>query len=78
MLALCRVGRTGRAGDKEGVAYTLLLGNEARFAGQLVQSLTLAGQPIPSALHDLALKVSTREEEKENRERERGVVLYIV
>ena len=28
-----RVGRTGRAGDKEGVAYTLLLPHESRFAG---------------------------------------------
>lgn len=28
-----RVGRTGRAGDKEGTAYTLLTSKEARFAG---------------------------------------------
>ena len=29
-----RVGRTGRAGDKDGVAYTLLLPNESRVAGE--------------------------------------------
>ena len=28
-----RVGRTGRAGDKDGVAYTLVTSQEARFAG---------------------------------------------
>jgi superfamily II DNA/RNA helicase len=28
-----RVGRTGRAGDKDGVAYTLVTAQEARFAG---------------------------------------------
>jgi hypothetical protein len=29
-----RIGRTGRAGDKDGVAYTLLLPHEARLAGE--------------------------------------------
>lgn len=29
-----RIGRTGRAGDKEGVAYTLITPYETRFAGQ--------------------------------------------
>jgi hypothetical protein len=29
-----RVGRTGRAGDKDGTAYTLLLPGEARVAGE--------------------------------------------
>ena len=52
-----RVGRTGRAGDKEGVAITLLNKNEVRFASQLVQSFTLAGQPIPPHLYELAMKV---------------------
>ncbi len=28
-----RIGRTGRAGDKDGVAWTLVLQSEARFAG---------------------------------------------
>jgi ATP-dependent RNA helicase DDX42 len=54
-----RVGRTGRAGDKEGVAISLLLdGRDARFAGLLVSSLTLGGQDVPPALHALAMKVS--------------------
>ena len=30
-----RVGRTGRAGDKDGVAYTLVTHQESRFAGTL-------------------------------------------
>ena len=30
-----RIGRTGRAGDKEGVAYTLITPYEHRFAGDL-------------------------------------------
>lgn len=29
-----RIGRTGRAGDKDGAAYTLLLPGEARIAGE--------------------------------------------
>jgi len=53
-----RVGRTGRAGDKEGVAFTLLLGNkDAHFAGLLVNSLSLGGQEVPRDLHGLAMKV---------------------
>eukprot|EP00798_Chlamydomonas_sp_ICE-L_P025237 gene25237-10883_t len=51
-----RVGRTGRAGDKEGVAYTLLLPSESRFAAQLAQSLTLGSQMVPKELQELALK----------------------
>lgn len=54
----CRVGRTGRAGDKEGVAWSLLeAGKDGRFAGLLVQSLGLAGQEVPLELHELAMKV---------------------
>jgi ATP-dependent RNA helicase DDX42 len=34
-----RIGRTGRAGDKEGVAYTLITKNERREAGMLVKIL---------------------------------------
>lgn len=55
----CRVGRTGRAGDKEGVAYTLLLGRkDAHFAGLLVNSLSLGEQEVPRDLHELAMNVS--------------------
>jgi ATP-dependent RNA helicase DDX42 len=57
MPELCRVGRTGRAGDKEGIAWTLLLPTDTGFAVQLLQSLALGLQSIPSALHELAMKV---------------------
>ncbi|KAL8170352.1 hypothetical protein V2J09_022156 [Rumex salicifolius] len=51
-----RIGRTGRAGDKDGVAYTLVTQKEARFAGDLVNSLIAAGQSVPAELMDLAMK----------------------
>lgn len=59
MLGCCRVGRTGRAGDKEGVAFTLLLAKkDTHFAGLLVNSLSLGGQEVPRELHTLAMNVS--------------------
>ncbi|KAM7275725.1 hypothetical protein ACFE04_017591 [Oxalis oulophora] len=51
-----RIGRTGRAGDKDGTAYTLITQKEARFAGELVNSLIAAGQNVPAELMDLAMK----------------------
>jgi len=33
-----RIGRTGRAGDKTGVAYTLLCSRDSRFAGNLARN----------------------------------------
>ncbi|MQL78552.1 hypothetical protein Taro_010984 [Colocasia esculenta] len=51
-----RIGRTGRAGDKDGIAYTLITQKEARFAGELVNSLVAAGQNVPGELMDLAMK----------------------
>ncbi|KAL1558358.1 DEAD-box ATP-dependent RNA helicase 24 [Salvia divinorum] len=51
-----RIGRTGRAGDKDGTAYTLITQKEARFAGELVNSLIAAGQNVSSELMDLAMK----------------------
>ncbi|XP_050372709.1 DEAD-box ATP-dependent RNA helicase 24 [Argentina anserina] len=51
-----RIGRTGRAGDKDGTAYTLITHKEARFAGELVNSLVGAGQNVPAELMDLAMK----------------------
>ncbi|EPS66709.1 hypothetical protein M569_08067 [Genlisea aurea] len=51
-----RIGRTGRAGDKDGTAYTLITSKEARFAGELVNSLIAAGQDVPQELMDLAMK----------------------
>jgi hypothetical protein len=56
-----RVGRTGRAGDKDGTAWTLLdAKRDSHFAGLLLNSLTLSGQDVPPALHALAMKVSAR------------------
>ncbi|KAF5829815.1 P-loop containing nucleoside triphosphate hydrolase protein [Dunaliella salina] len=54
-----RVGRTGRAGDKEGQAFSLLLPKDTQFASALVQSLALAGQAVPPELHELAMKDSS-------------------
>ncbi|CAN1285817.1 DEAD-box ATP-dependent RNA helicase 24 [Linum perenne] len=51
-----RIGRTGRAGDKDGIAYTLITQKEARFAGELVNSLVAAGQNVSAELMDLAMK----------------------
>ncbi|KAM1413479.1 hypothetical protein PS2_025515 [Malus domestica] len=51
-----RIGRTGRAGDKDGTAYTLIAQKEARFAGELVNSLVAAGQIVSTELMDLAMK----------------------
>ena len=51
-----RIGRTGRAGDKDGTAYTLITQKEARFAGELVNSLITAGQNVSVELMDLAMK----------------------
>ncbi|KAF8394674.1 hypothetical protein HHK36_020890 [Tetracentron sinense] len=51
-----RIGRTGRAGDKDGTAYTLITQKDARFAGELVNSLIAAGQNVSTELMDLAMK----------------------
>lgn len=51
-----RIGRTGRAGDKDGTAYTLITQKESRFAGELVNSLIAAGQNVSVELMDLAMK----------------------
>lgn len=53
-----RIGRTGRAGDKDGTAYTLVTPQEPKFAASLVQSLAAAGQEVTQELHDLAMKVN--------------------
>jgi len=49
-----RIGRTGRAGDKTGMAYTLLLKSEYNKAGMLVEILESVGQSVPSELQKLA------------------------
>lgn len=60
-----RIGRTGRAGDKDGTAYTLITQKEARFAGELVNSLIAAGQNVSIELMDLAMKVEKKVKERE-------------
>lgn len=49
-----RVGRTGRAGDKEGQAVTLLLSHETQMAGKIATALVSGGVPVPKELSDLA------------------------
>ncbi|KAE8655265.1 DEAD-box ATP-dependent RNA helicase 24 [Hibiscus syriacus] len=51
-----RIGRTGRAGDKDGITYALITQKEAWFAGELVNSLIVAGQNVSTELMDLAMK----------------------
>ncbi|XP_076896226.1 DEAD-box ATP-dependent RNA helicase 24-like isoform X2 [Bidens hawaiensis] len=60
-----RIGRTGRAGDKDGTAYTLITHKEARFAGELVNSLIAASQIVSMELMDLAMKVGKGQKEGE-------------
>ena len=50
-----RIGRTGRAGNKEGTAYTLIQRLEVRFALTLTKFLEIAGQPVPKDLEDIAM-----------------------
>ncbi|XP_078160789.1 P-loop containing nucleoside triphosphate hydrolases superfamily protein isoform X1 [Carex rostrata] len=62
-----RVGRTGRAGDKDGTAYTLITLKESRFAGDLVGSLIAAGQDVSIELMDLAMKDSRFRSKRDSR-----------
>jgi ATP-dependent RNA helicase DDX42 len=52
-----RVGRTGRAGDKEGIAFTLITKKEDHFAAELVKNLEGSNQRVPPELLELAMKV---------------------
>lgn len=49
-----RIGRTGRAGDKDGVAYTLLTKSEKKEAGMLVKILESSNQVVTQELEQLA------------------------
>ena len=51
-----RIGRTGRAGDKTGIAITLLCGYEAKFAGCLARNFLKTNQVLPPQLSLLALQ----------------------
>ena len=53
-----RVGRTGRAGNTEGTAYTLLMRRDKKAAGMLVRNLEKAGQAVGRDLESLAMKDS--------------------
>ena len=59
MLLNDRIGRTGRAGEK-GTAYTLVTEKDKEFVGHIVRNLEAAGQNVPQALMDLAMKVRVR------------------
>lgn len=41
-----RVGRTGRAGDRDGTAYTLVMPHESRMAAAIAGSMQQAGQDV--------------------------------
>ena len=49
-----RIGRTGRAGDKDGVAFTLLTKKDGAFSCDLLYSMQEAGQMISPDLEELA------------------------
>ncbi|XP_049852272.1 uncharacterized protein LOC126330072 [Schistocerca gregaria] len=51
-----RIGRTGRAGNTQGIAYTLLTKNESHFAGLLLENFIDSKQDIPEELVQLALE----------------------
>lgn len=54
-----RIGRTGRAG-KPGFAFTLISGNEADKAQDLIDALKLGAQKVPQLLVDLAIQHQTQ------------------
>jgi len=51
-----RIGRTGRAGDKSGIAYTLVTEKDKEFAGHLVRNLEGANQSVSEDLMKLAMQ----------------------
>lgn len=48
-VACCRVGRTGRAGNK-GTAITFISAEEEQYAPDLVKALKDSGSPVPDDL----------------------------
>eukprot|EP01092_Planopodium_desertum_P011801 TRINITY_DN5431_c0_g2_i3.p1 TRINITY_DN5431_c0_g2~~TRINITY_DN5431_c0_g2_i3.p1 ORF type:complete len:155 (-),score=7.11 TRINITY_DN5431_c0_g2_i3:70-465(-) len=55
-----RIGRTGRAG-KKGIAHTFFTKEEKSKAGELVNVLREAGQPVPEALEAFGVFVKRKE-----------------
>ncbi|CAD8106497.1 unnamed protein product [Paramecium sonneborni] len=49
-----RIGRTGRAGNCDGVAFSLVQKQDWKFAIMLIRSIELAGQIVPPELEDIA------------------------
>ncbi|KAG6408002.1 hypothetical protein SASPL_131004 [Salvia splendens] len=64
-----RIGRIGRAWDKDRTAYTLITQKEARFAGELVNSLIAADQNVSSELMDLAMTDGRSRSKRDARKR---------
>jgi ATP-dependent RNA helicase DDX42 len=50
-----RVGRTGRAGNRDGVAVTLIMRDDTRFAPVLIKNLEISGQLVPAELEAIAM-----------------------
>ncbi|CAI5473380.1 unnamed protein product [Closterium sp. Yama58-4] len=55
-----RIGRTGRAGNK-GIAHTLFTSEDKARAGELVNVLRQANQPVPEGLFKFDLSVKKKE-----------------
>ncbi|KRX01164.1 P-loop containing nucleoside triphosphate hydrolase [Pseudocohnilembus persalinus] len=51
-----RVGRTGRAGDKMGTAYSLMTDMDIKFAVMLLKNFEVSGQTVPPELEAVAMK----------------------
>ncbi|KAM3135874.1 hypothetical protein pb186bvf_012003 [Paramecium bursaria] len=49
-----RIGRTGRAGNTDGVAYSLVTKDDWKLAILLIKNLELAGQVVPTELEEIA------------------------
>jgi ATP-dependent RNA helicase DDX42 len=54
-----RIGRTGRAGDKDGYAITLILNEDSKSASMILRNFELSGQVITPKLEKLAMSDSS-------------------
>jgi len=61
-----RIGRTGRAGALDGVAYSLITPKNTAFAAQLIGNLESANQVVPPELVAIAMQ------DREFRSKSRG------
>ena len=67
-----RIGRTGRAGAKDGVAYTLITAKEINFATHLVRNLESANQKVPPELLELAMKNPRFRKQRNSKKQSKG------